>query len=50
MGTYALLNNNWPLERELDYIGSESRFVPFGGETCALHDRSMNENAVREMA
>jgi hypothetical protein len=50
MGTYALLNNNWPLERELDYLGGESRFVAFGGETCALHDRNEASNALQEMA
>ncbi len=50
VGTYALLNNNWPLERELDYIGGESQYVPFGGETCGLHDRGKSQNALPEMA
>jgi|GEM_PF-1632093 len=49
VGTYTLLGNNWPLERELAYIGSESLYVPFGGETCALDDRSKQDNATAEM-
>lgn len=49
VGTYAYFSNNWPLERELDYIGQESLYVPFGGETCALHERGASENALAEM-
>ena len=46
-GTYA--GSGWPLSQELDYIGSEGAFVPCGGESCALHARSLCPNAVAEM-
>ena len=49
VGTYQNLNDGWPIERELDYIGAESPFVPYGGETCRLHERGKCSNAVKEM-
>ncbi len=49
VGTYAFTDQCWSVEDELDYIGTESRYVPFGGETCRLDDRGKCENAVREM-
>jgi hypothetical protein len=49
VGTYANLDAGWPLERELKYIGTESPFVPYGGETCRVHERGRRENAVKEM-
>ncbi len=49
VGTYRLADQGWPIERELGYIGGESRFVPYGGETCRLDDRGKCENAVKEM-
>lgn len=49
VGTYAFADQGWPVEKELDYIGAESRFVPFGGETCGMDDRGTCLNAVSEM-
>lgn len=49
VGTYAYTDQGWSVENELDYIGSESRYVPFGGETCRMDDRGKCMNAVREM-
>jgi hypothetical protein len=49
VGTYAFRDQGWTVERELDYIGTESSFVPFGGETCGMDDRGKCENAVIEM-
>ena len=49
VGTYIFEDQGWPLEKELDYIGGESRYVPYGGETCALDDRNHCQNAVHEM-
>ena len=49
VGTYQNLDEGWPLQRELEYIATESPFVPYGGETCRPHDRGRCENAVREM-
>jgi hypothetical protein len=49
VGTYAFVDQGWTIEKELDYIGTESHFVPFGGETCGLDDRGKCLNAVREM-
>ncbi len=48
-GTYAYTQSGWPRSREIDYIGSESRFAPFGGETCALHPLGESANAMSEM-
>jgi hypothetical protein len=49
VGTYALQDKGWSVERELDYIGTESQYVPFGGETCRLDPRGYCNNAVPEM-
>ncbi len=49
VGTYQNLDEGWPLQRELEYIGAESPFVPFGGETCGMDERGRCANAVREM-
>ena len=49
VGTYAFEDQGWSIDKELDYIGAESHFVPFGGETCGLDDRGRCQNAVHEM-
>ena len=49
VGTYAFADQGWTVEQELDYIGTESRFVPFGGETCGMDDRGKCPNALAEM-
>jgi len=49
VGTYQNLDDGWPVERELDYIGAESPYVPYGGETCRLDERGRCANAVKEM-
>jgi hypothetical protein len=49
VGTYINPGGEWPLRRELTYIGGESRFVPFGGETCGLDDRNLSAPALVEM-
>jgi hypothetical protein len=49
VGSYQNLDEGWPIERELDYIGAESPYVPYGGETCRPHERGRCVNAVREM-
>jgi hypothetical protein len=49
VGTYAYIDQGWTVEKELDFIGAESRYVPFGGETCGLDERGRCENAVPEM-
>jgi len=49
VGTYAFIDQGWFVEKELDYIGAESRYVPFGGETCSMDERGKCSNAVREM-
>ncbi len=49
VGTYRYLNSSWPLSRELDYIGGESRFAVHGGETCAPHARNDTVAAIAEM-
>jgi Domain of unknown function (DUF4832)/Domain of unknown function (DUF4874) len=49
VGTYAYVDQGWTVEKELDYIGAESRYVPFGGETCALDERGKCYNALPEM-
>jgi hypothetical protein len=45
VGTYTI----WDIQDELDYLEAESRYLPWGGETCAVHDRNDCDNAVREM-
>ena len=49
VGTYAFIDQGWSVQKELDFIGSESRFVPFGGETCGLDERGRCLNAIPEM-
>lgn len=49
VGTYPYGEQGWTLERELDFLEAESRYVPFGGETCGVHERAECDNAVREM-
>jgi hypothetical protein len=49
VGTYQNLDEGWPLERELKYIATETPFVPYGGETCRVHERGRCENAIKEM-
>ncbi len=49
VGTYRLQEQGWSVDRELDYIGKESQFVPFGGETCRLDPRGDCNNSVLEM-
>ncbi len=46
VGTYQY---GWSRKKNLDYIGAESPYVPFGGETCALHTMGECENALYEM-
>jgi len=49
VGTYRLGDQGWTVERELEFIGTESQFVPWGGETCRLDPRGRCNNAVAEM-
>ena len=49
VGTYRQRNNGWSVEREIAYIGAESRFVPFGGETCRIDPRGDCNNTIPEM-
>lgn len=46
-GTYV--TPNWPRERELEYVGGESRFAAHGGESCANSETANAENAIAEM-
>lgn len=46
VGTYA----PGTLARELEYLGKEGRYLPFGGETCADHARNDCAAALAEMA
>ncbi|MEO6097230.1 MAG: DUF4832 domain-containing protein [Fibrobacteria bacterium] len=48
VGTYQ--HAGWPRSKEVAYIGGESRFTPYGGETCALHEKGTCDNSLREMA
>jgi len=45
-GTYTAKNPRWAW---IEYIGSETRFVPFGGETCKPDPLSDCANALDEM-
>lgn len=49
VGTYPYGADGWTLGEELNFIESESRYVPFGGETCGIHERAECSNAVVEM-
>ncbi|MFC1584064.1 DUF4832 domain-containing protein [Fibrobacterota bacterium] len=46
VGTYQY---GWSREQNLDYIGTESAFSPFGGETCAVHAMGECPNTLYEM-
>ncbi len=50
VGTYPYGEDGWTLGEELNFIEAESRYVPFGGETCGVHERAECSNAVKEMA
>jgi hypothetical protein len=45
MGTYIERSR----AQELQYIGAETRFTPFGGETCGESSYSICQNAIAEM-
>ncbi|MDZ4656073.1 MAG: DUF4832 domain-containing protein [Bythopirellula sp.] len=49
VGTYVNPGGLWPLSRELDYIGGESRYSVHGCETCALHARNNSLAAIAMM-
>jgi len=49
VGTYPYGEDGWTLGEELNFLESESRYVPFGGETCGVHERAECGNAVAEM-
>lgn len=46
VGTYQ---KGWSRAKQIEYIGQESRYTPFGGETCALTAESQCANALAEM-
>lgn len=46
-GTYV--TENWSRERELEYIGGESRYAAHGGESCKKSTFSAGQNAISEM-
>jgi hypothetical protein len=46
IGTYTPEKPRWAW---IEYIGSETRFTPFGGETCKLHSIGQCANALDEM-
>jgi hypothetical protein len=48
VGTYQ--HTGWAMSREIAYIGGESRYAPFGGETCDMHARGECANTLKEMA
>ena len=50
VGTYKDISNGWPRARELTFIGGESMFTPYGGETCATDAKGACANALAEMA
>ncbi|MBM4102728.1 MAG: DUF4832 domain-containing protein [Planctomycetes bacterium] len=47
VGTYTPQKPRWAW---IQYIGSETRFTPFGGETCRLHSIGQCANALDEMS
>jgi len=49
VGTYQNFGDGWTLKRELEYLATETPFVPYGGETCRMDERGRCENAVSEM-
>lgn len=46
VGTYNTQKPRWAW---IDYIGAETRFTPFGGETCKLYSLSECSDALDEM-
>jgi hypothetical protein len=50
VGTYKDFGAGWPRSREIGFIGEESRYTPYGGETCAVHAKGSCANALAEMA
>jgi hypothetical protein len=48
-GTYIYQAAGWTRQAEIDYIGSESRYGPHGGETCADSLFCSSANALSEM-
>lgn len=46
-GTYV--TQGWSRERELEYVGGESRFAAHGGESCSKSNFSNAANAIAEM-
>lgn len=50
VGTYKDFGSGWPRSRELAFIGQETAFTPYGGETCGAHAFSACKNALAEMA
>ena len=50
VGTYRDIGSGWPRTRELAFIGQESAYTPYGGETCAVHAMNSCANALAEMA
>ncbi len=47
VGTY--ITPGWSRNAEIAYIGNETLYTPFGGETCALSDESFCSQAIDEM-
>lgn len=45
VGTYIESSRS----EEIAYISNETRYTPFGGETCALYNYSLCEHAIQEM-
>lgn len=48
VGTYQV--SGWNRARELAWLAKEAPFIPFGGETCAMHARGECANTLTEMA
>jgi Domain of unknown function (DUF4832)/Domain of unknown function (DUF4874) len=46
VGTYQ---KGWTRAEHLAYVGQESRYTPFGGETCAISDEGRCPNTIKEM-
>ena len=49
VGTYRHRKQGWTVDREIAFIGKESRYVPYGGETCRIDPRGDCNNSVPEM-
>ena len=47
VGTYN--RGGLTMAQEVAYLAADTQHTLFGGETCALHDRSLPENAIAEM-